>query len=490
MLQKFVVPAVLLAATSVTHAQGPCAPDVPALEDLGKQVFFDPISRPFGQSCASCHAPATGFTGASSLINATSVASRGANPFVAGGRKPPTVTYASFAPVFGAAPGRICNADNSAASCKGGLFWDGRATGTLVGPEVFGDQRELALAYQAFLGPAADQALGPFANPVEMNVPRNPAADGGVPGAEFVCMHVARSRYAKLFERAWGEAIACDPAHAALSFKRIALAISAWEHSAEVNSFSSKRDLALQDDRDETPGAFPLQGLTDQENLGHDLFYGLKSALNPEGKDARCNQCHNNHDVATSRGEEPDQIYTDHRFHHLGLPPNHQASSFDPSAPDVGLSQHTDPEKAGNGSRHDGAFRTPTLRNLDKRPYLGFVKSFMHNGYFKRLEDVVHFYNTAIVKLDPVRCPPGTTAEQARARDCWPAPEVSTGTRAPLRLMGDLGLTSEQEAALVAYLKSLTDTETVKAPSHPHSPWFRPGKHWHSNASGRARSSD
>ena len=106
------------------------------------------------------------------------------------------------------------------------------------------------------------------------------------------------------------------------------------------------------------------------------------------------------------------------------------------------------------------------------------------------LPKVLHFYNTAIVKLDPVRCPPGTTAEQARARDCWPAPEVSTGTRAPLRLMGDLGLTSEQEAALVAYLKSLTDTETVKAPSHPHSPWFRPGKHWHSNASGRARSSD
>ena len=46
------------------------APDVEALEDLGKRVFFDNISNPARQACASCHAPNTGWTAPLSLINA------------------------------------------------------------------------------------------------------------------------------------------------------------------------------------------------------------------------------------------------------------------------------------------------------------------------------------------------------------------------------------------------------------------------------------
>jgi cytochrome c peroxidase len=114
-----------------------------------------------------------------------------------------------------------------------------------------------------------------------------------------------------------------------------------------------------------------------------------------------------------------------------------------------------------------GAFRTPTLRNVDKRPYKTFVKAYMHNGYFKSLEDVVHFYNTARVKLDPVRCPPGTRSREAVARGCWPEAEVNNGrlsSGVTPNLLGDLGLTAAEEAALVAFLKTLTDTETVEAP--------------------------
>jgi cytochrome c peroxidase len=40
-----------------------------------------------------------------------------------------------------------------------------------------------------------------------------------------------------------------------------------------------------------------------------------------------------------------------------------------------------------------GLFKAPSLRNVDQRPYPGFVKSYMHNGVFKSLEEVVHFYN-------------------------------------------------------------------------------------------------
>src|SRR4029077_4184030 len=37
-------------------------------------------------------------------------------------------------------------------------------------------------------------------------------------------------------------------------------------------------------------------------------------------------------------------------------------------------------------------FRVPTLRNVDKRPYPTFVKAYGHNGYFKSLKSIVHFY--------------------------------------------------------------------------------------------------
>jgi cytochrome c peroxidase len=479
-MQKSVVAVAwfVLAGSSIASAEdAPCAPNRSALEELGKQIFFDPISVPAGQACASCHVPATGFTGASSVINLTQVASPGADPRVSGGRKPPSVPYASFSPVFGDTPGKTCSPSSAGLSCRGGLFWDGRATGTSIGDEVFAGRASLQQAYREFLGPAADQALGPFANDVEMNVPDG--ADGGRPGAEFVCKHVRRARYAELYELAWGEPIACDLSHVAVSFERIAVAISAWEHSSEVNSFSSKRDWALANDHDDTPGAFPLQGLSDQENRGHDLFYGLTSAQNPSGKSAHCSACHNS-EAASSHGEEPEQIYADFRYHNIGVPANYQAAHFDPNKPDTGLSQHTDPEHVGS-SLHDGAFRTPTVRNVDARPSPWFVRDYMHNGYFKRLEDVVHFYNTASLKRDPVRCPAGTTAEQARERDCWPAPEFPAGIASGL--IGNIGLTADEEAALVAYLKTLTDQDSVDAPrarDHSHGHAHRDEQHQHS----------
>jgi cytochrome c peroxidase len=89
----------------------------------------------------------------------------------------------------------------------------------------------------------------------------------------------------------------------------------------------------------------------------------------------------------------------------------------------------------------------------------------MHNGYFKSLEQVVHFYNTATLLRDPLACPAGTSAAQAMSRNCWPAPEFDTPNQAGnFGLLGNLGLTANEEAALVSYLKTLTDTVTPKQP--------------------------
>ena len=434
------------------------APNVDALTALGKQVFFDEISVPARQSCATCHVPDNGFTAGVAAINLNGVAVTGANPHTVGNRKPPTATYAASVPnLTGGFFGPNCSDAPFGLFCIGGVFWDGRATGTAIGSEVFGGDTALASAYASFLGPLADQALGPFANHVEQNVP-----DGNtlLPGAEAVCAHVRDARYAPLFQRAWGHTPNCTTA-ADLEFKRIAVAISAFEHSTEMNVFDSPRDIELADDPDHQ---FPLAGFSAEENLGHDLFYNTVA-----NGGAGCANCHNSGapfvvflppdflpvQNPDARGEEPDQIYSDHSYHNINLPPNPESANFNPSDPDQGLAEFT------HVVGHEGDFRTPTLRNVDMRRGNGFPKAYMHNGYFKTLEQVVHFYNTQAQK--PVCLASGFSAEQAIANNCWPAPE--TPSVLPLTgLVGDLGLTVQEEAALVAYLKTLTDSTVVQAP--------------------------
>ena len=83
-----------------------------------------------------------------------------------------------------------------------------------------------------------------------------------------------------------------------------------------------------------------------------------------------------------------------------------------------------------------GKHKVPTLRNVDKRPYPEFVKAYVHNGVFKSLGEVVHFYNTRDVKD-------------------WPEPEVAENVNTDE--LGDLGLTPDEEEAIVAFLKTLSD---------------------------------
>jgi cytochrome c peroxidase len=83
-----------------------------------------------------------------------------------------------------------------------------------------------------------------------------------------------------------------------------------------------------------------------------------------------------------------------------------------------------------------GKVKVPTLRNVDMRPAPDFVKAYAHNGYFKSLKEIVHFYNTRDVET-------------------WPPPEVAATVNTDE--LGDLGLTDAQEDAIVAFLRTLTD---------------------------------
>src|SRR6266446_8664510 len=97
----------------------------------------------------------------------------------------------------------------------------------------------------------------------------------------------------------------------------------------------------------------------------------------------------------------------------------------------------------------DGRFRVATVRNVDKRPRPEFVKAYMHNGYFKSLKEVVHFYNTRDVLP---KCEAGDPGEKVT---CWPPPEDETNLNR--RQLGNLKLTDQEEDDLVAFLKTLND---------------------------------
>jgi len=379
------------------------------IEKLGKELFFDNISDPPWVACAECHAPGAGWTGPIAGINLAGAVYRGAVPVRFGNRKPPSAAYATLSPVF--------HYDTSEGLFVGGNFWDGRATGERLG------------------NPAADQALGPFLNPVEQNNASKQA----------VCEIVAESTYAELFEEVWGAgSLNCSPEGVDAMYDRIGLSVAAYEDSAEVNQFSSKFDAYMRGEVE----------LTQQETLGKELF---------EGK-AMCEACH------------PAPLFTDFTYDNLGVPKNPENPFYDmdevffddgsPINPlgadwvDPGLAGFlaTRPEWADKALENYGKHKVPTLRNVDKRFGDGFPKAYSHNGYFKSLKSIVNFYNTRDVKPE---CPdPLTTEKDALKEGCWPAPEVAANVNTDE--LGNLGLTPEEEDAIVAFLATLSDGFKLK----------------------------
>jgi (2Fe-2S) ferredoxin len=123
---------------------------------------------------------------------------------------------------------------------------------------------------------------------------------------------------------------------------------------------------------------------------------------------AQCNFCH------------VGQLLADNTFHNIGVRPANE---------DTGRFQVT------NDPQNLGEFRTPSLRNVELRaPY-------MHNGRFATLEQVVDFYD--------------------RGGDFPNAPNF------PADLIHPRGLTAQQKADLVAFLKRPLTDPRVAAESAP-----------------------
>jgi cytochrome c peroxidase len=232
------------------------------------------------------------------------------------------------------------------------------------------------------------------------------------------------------------------------AYNDIAYAIADYEASAEVNQFSSRYDAYLAGDE---------TALTNQEVSGLLLFTG----------EALCSACH----LAEQREDGEPPLFTDYTFDNLGVPKNPDNPEYveNPGFIDEGLggflATRTDGWHA-YAAQNRGKHKVPTLRNVALSPGKGFTKAFMHNGYFKTLEGVVHFYNTRDVNpsceslglLD-------ATEAQALKNNCWPDPEVAENVNSDE--LGDLGLTPEQEAALVAFMRALSDGYVPKPGKAP-----------------------
>lgn len=371
---KSLLPLVCCVVAWLVPARGA---ELSPLEELGKRLFFDKnLSTPAGQSCASCHAPETGFSGPDSETNRRTAIYPGADRAKAGNRKPPSAAYMSFSPK------RSYNAEDE--TFVGGQFWDGRADDLVA------------------------QAKGPLLNSLEMN---NASAGD-------VVQKVARADYRGLFEEVYGAgALDAGPQHADAAFDQIARAIAAYESSREVNAFSSKYDAWL---------AGQVE-LTAAERRGLALY---------EGK-AKCKACHPHRPAED--GSPP--LFTDFTYDNVGAPAN-------PANPFYLMPPAINPDGAKyrdlgigvtvNDKAHWGKFKVPTLRNVAKRPDPEFVKAYLHNGVFKSLREVVHFYNVRLT-----------------APHEFPLPDVSENVN--VKEFGALKLTAAEEQDLVTFLETLSD---------------------------------
>jgi cytochrome c peroxidase len=432
-------------AQTIDRLANPPENQVQQIELLGKAMLYDKeLSVNRNEACNFCHMPETGFTGPVSELNRTTGSYPGSVRTRYSERKPQTHSYAPLSPVLHYNPGQD--------DLVGGNFWDMRATGRRLG------------------NPAAEQAEGPPTNPVEM----------GLPDIACAVYRASQRPYRDLFQNIWGAqafAIAwpndveqvcsrpgpppandpkpvhlsnADRGRAAATFDQMAQSIAGYEASAEVTPFTSKFDAVMAGKAQFTP----------DEQAGYALFRGK----------ANCNTCHRD----GGPGEDP--LFTDFTASNIGTPANPSLPFYVEDKPDafnytanpagrsfidggVGsflvkghpLSEPSVPDARWIplAPKTNGRFQVPTLRNVDKRPYPAFVKAYGHNGYFKSLKEIVHFYNTRDVLP---RCQADDPGE---GTTCWPAPESTANMNT--KTVGNLGLTGAEENQLVSFMQTLSD---------------------------------
>lgn len=389
-----------------------------AEEELGEDLYNDNITLTKGPliTCAACHSIARGPLGIdlgwpeSFVDEIAKTLGIGVSKGFAlnfGSRNAPSAGYAAMTPHF---------QQNAQGEYLGGQFWDGRVD-TL-----------------------AHQAEGPILNPVEMAMNSEWAV---------ISRMKLNPSYVSRFTSIYGDDLASIPFNFGVDsneiapqavrevYKNLSTAIAKFEQTPRFNKFSSKYDFYLAGEAD----------LSSSEKRGLALFNGK----------ANCSTCHTSTMQKDVNGNDFPPMFTDYKYYNVGTPPTVGIGSS--SEPDAGLAGNAQVKADGREMQELGKFKTPSLRNIQN------TGLYMHNGSFKHLKDVIHFFNTRDTLKEA-----GHVASFGFASWQWPAPETRenevTGT------IGDLGLSRRDESDIENFLKTLTDNHQGRTTS----PWTDAGQ--------------
>ena len=168
-----------------------------------------------------------------------------------------------------------------------------------------------------------------------------------------------------------------------------------------LNGFDSKFDRNIRAEEDT---------FTEEEKHGFNLFMGK----------ALCATCHF---VPLTNGTVP-PFFTETEKEVIGVPE---------TAKNLGLDGDYGFYWQYKADLHKGMFKTPTVRNS------ALTAPYMHNGVYQTLEEVINFYNKG--------------------------GGAGLGFDLPHQTLpfDELNLTQEEQQALVAYLKTLSDTDVSES---------------------------
>ncbi|MCG2644040.1 MULTISPECIES: cytochrome-c peroxidase [Bradyrhizobium] len=405
------------------HLYRPPVEPLSAMAQLGKAIFFDAsLSSSGALSCASCHSPDHAY----GPPNDGPVMLGGANLSRQGARAVPSLTYLERHPNFSIGPEKADDdnvvdlaqmaalgqsavrttktAGGTGASAnivpQGGLFWDGRAD-TLQ-----------------------EQALFPLLDPNEM--------DGG--SVEIVADKLRNAPYAQRFVELFGAGVMRNQR---LLIAEAMFAVARYQvEEQSFHPYSSKYDDWL-------------EGKT---RLSESELRGLQLFNDPDK--ANCAGCHSS---APSRDGLP-PLFTDHQYEVLGAPRNAAlAGNGDPGYFDLGVCGPHRTDMAEQ-TQYCGMFLTPTLRNTATR------RAFFHNGVFKTLEQVLDFYNFRDTNPEKVfpRAVDGTVRKYDDLPERYHANVDVTDPPFDRHLGDKPAMTEQDEADIIAFLKTLTDGYKVE----------------------------
>ena len=213
--------------------------------------------------------------------------------------------------------------------------------------------------------------------------------------------------YKKLFSEAFPET-----KKTGIQRKHVKIAIACYERA--LNGLNSRFDRYIRGDK---------TAMTGQEINGFNLFVGK----------ARCATCHI---PPLFNGTIPPYFeITDHKS--LGVPLRDTMEIMQ-------LDFDTGAARTYQNPLFKFSFKTPTVRNIE------LTAPYMHNGVYKTLEQVVEFYKHAAGSKF-IRGP----AAQIKEREKLPYPFFTI-------LPDTLALEDKEKLELVAFMKTLTDTTSIK----------------------------